>query len=196
MSEPASGNLAPVRRLLIASIALLVLAATAPIASGDSGASARPTALAGKGKKCKKGYVRKKNGKCVKRKAPTKTTPTPGLDIFANPGTYPGSNGVTATTSIDAAGGHFISLKITFPSGYVSCAGKPPYPSATISVADMAVSEQGNFAGASSANGSYTSIQGHYTGPNTLLLESAGASNVLTHGQRCAAQYTDATVVF
>jgi hypothetical protein len=185
-----------VRRLLIAFVAFAVLGTTAPLAAAGSTAPSAPTPLVGKGKKCKKGYVRKKNGKCVKRKAPAKTTPTPGLDIFASPGTYPGSDGVTATTSIDSAGGHFISLKIVFPSGYVSCQGLPPYPSVTISIADMPVSDFGNFAGTGSANGGYASIQGHYTGPNSLVLESAGASNVKVKGERCAAQYTDATVVF
>ncbi|MGE0066422.1 MAG: hypothetical protein AB7T48_03625 [Solirubrobacterales bacterium] len=189
------------RRLLIATIAVLVLvfAATAPLASGDAGAKGGPTPFAGKGKKCKKGYVRKRKGDktvCVKKKAPPKTSPTPGLDIFANPGTYVGSNGVTATTSIDAAGGHFISIKIAFPSGYVSCLGKPPYPSVTISVAEMPVSDFGNFAGSGSSKGAYASIQGHYTGPSSLVLESASASNVLVKGERCAAQYTDASVVF
>ncbi|HEX3239314.1 MAG TPA: hypothetical protein VHR18_04165 [Solirubrobacterales bacterium] len=184
------------RRLLIAFLALAFLATTAPLASGSDATSGGPTPFVGKGKKCKKGYVRKKNGKCVKRKTPTKVTPHPGLDIFANPGTYPGTNGVTATTSIDAAGGHFISLKIVFPSGNVSCQGLPPYPSVTISIADMGVSDFGNFAGTSSANGAYASIQGHYTGPNSLVLDSAGASNVKVKGERCAAQYSSATVVF
>ncbi|MBK5220078.1 MAG: hypothetical protein JJE35_09885 [Thermoleophilia bacterium] len=46
------------------------------------------------------------------------------------------------------------------------------------------------------AEGAHQISQGHFTGPNTLVLETAGASNVLTHGQRCAAQYTNASVVF
>lgn len=196
MSEPASGNLAPVRRLLIAFIALAVLGTTAPLAAGRATASTGPTVLAGGKKKCKKGYVRKKNGKCVKKKTPTKVTPHPGLDIFATPGTYPGTNGVTATTSINAEGGHLISLKIVFPSGYVSCQGRPPYPTATISVAEMEVSDQGSFAGTSTSNGSNAQIQGHFSGPNSLVLDFAGATNVLTHGQRCTAQYTEASVVF
>jgi hypothetical protein len=183
------------KRFLVAFLALAVLASTASLAAGSTAPSG-PTPLAGKGAKCKKGYVRKKNGKCVKRKAPAKTTPTPGLDVFANPGTYPGSDGVTATTSIDAAGGHFLSLKIVFPSGYVSCKGLPPYPSVTVSVTEMGVSDLGNFAGTSSANGAYASVTGHYTGPNSLLLESASVSNALVKGERCSAQYTDATVVF
>lgn len=183
------------RRLLIALLALAVLALAVPLASAGV-AGTGPTPLAGKGKKCKKGFVRKKNGKCVRRKAPAKTEPTPGLDIFASPGTYVGSDGVTATTSIDAAGGHFISLKIAFPSGYVSCTGRPPYPAVTISIADMAVSDLGNFAGTGSSKGAYASIQGHYTGPNSLVLDSASASNVLVEGERCAAQYTSASVVF
>jgi hypothetical protein len=168
----------------------LVLALLAPVAL----ASAAPKKV-----KCKPGYVAKhRHGEfvCVKKKTPSKPVATPGLDVLASPGTYKGSNGVTVTSATTPDGGHQISITIAFPSGYVSCKGRPPYPAVTVSVADMAISEQGNFAGTSSSGGAYVSIQGHFTGPNSLVLESAGASNVLVHGERCAAQYTDASVVF
>lgn len=179
-------------------LSILVCALLAPAAAG---AKAGPTTLASpkKGGKvhCKKGYVRKrKHGKFVCVKVPPKPTPHPGLDVLGTPGTYVGSNGVTVTSSKTAEGASQISMKITFPSGYVSCNGKPPYPSVTVTVPEMLVSDQGYFGGSSSAGGAYASIQGHFNSPNTLTLETAGASNVLSHGQRCAAQYTDASVVF
>lgn len=177
---------------------VLLCALLAPAAaSADSG----PTTLAApkKGDKvhCKKGYVRKrKHGKFVCVKVPPKPTPHPGLDVLGTPGTYKGSNGVTVTSSKTAEGASQITMTIAFPSGYVSCAGKPPYPSVTVTVADMLVSDQGSFAGTSASGGANVLIQGHFTGPNTLTLETAGASNVLIHGERCAAQYTNASVVF
>jgi hypothetical protein len=60
----------------------------------------------------------------------------------------------------------------------------------------MSVSEFGNFAGTSAPGGAYVTIQGHFTAANSLVLDSAGASNVLLKGERCAAQYTNASVVF
>jgi hypothetical protein len=116
--------------------------------------------------------------------------------VLGTPGTYQGSNGVTVTSSKTAEGAPQISMTIVFPAGYVYCLGKPPYPSLKISVADMLVSGYGEFNGTSSTGGGYAQIQGHFTGPNTLTPEGAGASNVLVHGERCAAQYTNATVVF
>ncbi len=60
----------------------------------------------------------------------------------------------------------------------------------------MAVSDFGEFAGAGGSGRAYVTIQGHFTGPNTLTLDSAGASNVRVHGETCAAQYTNAKIVF
>lgn len=189
------------KRLLPAlTFVLAVLGAALLIDGGDpAGASADASLRPGDKVKCKPGYVRKRrHGEfvCVKEKTPSKPVATPGLDVIASPGTYKGSNGVTITSSTTAEGEHRISMTIAFAGGYVSCQGKPPYPPVTVSVADMAVSELGNFAGTSSARGAYVTIQGHFTAPNSLVLETAGASNVLAHGERCAAQYTNASVVF
>lgn len=178
-------------RLVSLTVALLGLALLA----------ASPTALAApsKGKKvhCKKGEVRKrKHGKWVCVKRPAQPTPTPGLDILAAPGTYKGSHGVTVTSSKTEEGANQISITVAFPNGYVSCHGRPPYPGITVSVADMLVTDYGEFAGSSGAGGAYVVIEGHFTGPNTLTLENAGASNVRVHGERCAAQYKGAKIVF
>jgi len=185
---------------LLIALCFLVVTSAAALASGD-GANAGSTAQASAEKKvhCKKGYKRKhRHGKfvCVKIKKGTKPTPHPGLDVLGTPGTYKGSDGVTLTSSKTAEGSPQITLRIVFPSGYVSCDGKPPYPSVTATVRDMLVSGYGEFGGSSSSGGTYSSVHGHFTGPNTLVLETASVSNVLTHGQRCAGQYTDASVVF
>ena len=175
----------PIAPSLVLVLALLALAAVAPVSS-----LAQPEGS----KKCKKGYVRK-GGRCVKSKR--KFTPHPELNVVATPGTYQGTRGVTITSSTDAQGSPQFSMKITFPSGHVSCKGLPPYPALTITVGvNMAVSDFGNFAGTNEAKGAYASVSGHFTGPNTLVLDSAGASNVLSHGERCAAQYTSTSVVF
>ena len=179
-------------------LAVLLCALLAPAAAGARTGPATPSTAKNGGKAhCKKGYVRKrKHGKFVCVKVPPKPTPHPGLDVLGTPGTYKGSNGVTVTSSKTPEGASQITMTIAFPSGYVSCAGKPPYPSVTVTVADMLVSDQGYFAGTSAPGGAYVSIQGHFNSPNTLTLETAGASNVLIHGERCAAQYTNASVVF
>jgi hypothetical protein len=146
------------------------------------------------GSKCKKGYVRK-NGKCVKAKA--KLTPHPGLNVVTTPGSHVGTRGVTMLSSTSPEGFPQFSLKITFPSGHVSCQGLPPYPSITVTVGtNMAPSDQGYFGGTNEVKGAYASVSGHFTGANTLVLESAGVSNFLSHGERCAAQYTNTSVVF
>ena len=184
------------RRVLVPLIVLSLLGSAAATASGDSAGPA--TLAAGKEKKprCKKGYVRKRrHGKYVCVKAKPAFTPHPGLDILANPGTYKGSNGVTVTSSMTPEGGHLISMTIVFPSGNVSCSGRPPYPSAKITVADMSVSDLGSFAGSSSA-GANAQIEGHFTGPNTLVLDNAGAREIHSHGQICAAQYSSASIAF
>jgi hypothetical protein len=178
--------------VLVLVVALLVPAALA-------GAGPHPSLRAAGKVKCKRGYVaRHRHGKwvCEKKKTHSKPVATPGLDVIAAPGTYTGSNGVTITTATTPEGEHLITIKIAFPSGYVSCQGKPPYPTVTVSVPDMPVSELGNFAGTSAPGGASVSIQGHFTAPNALVLETAGASNVVAKGERCAAQYTDASVVF
>lgn len=180
------------RLRLVPTIAILLLGLAA-LAAPSAGAMPKD----GKKVHCKKGQIRKhKHGQWVCVDRPAKPTPHPGLDVLGTPGTYQGTNGVTVTSSKTAEGAPQISMTIVFPSGYVSCPGKPPYPSLKISVADMLVSGYGEFSGTSSTGGSYAQIQGHFTGPNTLTLESAGASNVLVHGERCAAQYTNASVVF
>lgn len=189
------------KRLLPALTLVLALLVPAALVDGGDPADASPglSPRAGGKVKCKRGYVAKRrHGEyvCVKVKTPSKPVATPGLDLLASPGTYKGSNGVTVTSSTTPEGGHQISMTISFPSGYVSCPDKPPYPAVTVSVAEMAVSDFGNFAGTSAAGGAYVTIQGHFTGPNSLVLESAGASNVLVNGRRCAAQYTNAGVVF
>jgi hypothetical protein len=181
-----------VRLRLVPTIAILLLG-LAVHAAPSGGAPPKN----GKKIHCKKGQIRKhKHGEWVCVTRPPKPTPHPGLDVLGTPGTYVGSNGVTVTSSTTAEGAPQISMTIVFPAGYVSCAGKPPYPSLKISVADMLVSGYGEFNGTSSAGGAYAQIQGHFTGPNTLTLESAGAGNVLVHGERCAAQYTNASIVF
>ncbi|OJU85073.1 MAG: hypothetical protein BGO11_15800 [Solirubrobacterales bacterium 70-9] len=179
------------RLRLVPILALLVL--------GLAVAAAQTAAAPKGGKKvhCKKGQIRKhKHGEWVCVAKPAKPTPHPGLDVLGTPGTYVGSNGVTVTSSTTAEGSPQISMTIAFPPGYVSCKGRPPYPSLKIAVADMLVSGYGEFGGSSSAAGAYASIEGHFTGPNTLTLESASASNVLVQGERCAAQYTNASVIF
>lgn len=186
------------KRLLAALTLVLALLVPAALVDGDpADASTGLTARPGGKVKCKPGYLTKRrHGEYVCVKRPSKPVATPGLDLLASPGTYKGSNGVSVTSSTTPEGGHQISMTIAFPSGYVSCGDRPPYPSVTVSVADMAVSDFGSFAGTSAAGGAYVTIQGHFTGPNALVLESAGASNVLVQGRRCAAQYTNATVVF
>jgi hypothetical protein len=179
------------RLRLVPIVALLLLALA--VGAGQSAAAPK----GGKKVHCKKGQIRKhKHGEWVCVAKPAKPTPHPGLDVLGTPGTYAGSNGVTVTSSTTAEGSPQISMTIVFPSGYVSCKGLPPYPSLKITVVDMLVSGYGEFGGTSSGGGASASITGHFTGPNTLTLESASANNVLVHGERCAAQYTNATVVF
>lgn len=179
----------------------LRLAPTIAILLLGLAASAAPSAGAppkgGKKAHCKKGQIRKhKHGEWVCIDRPAKPTPHPGLDVLGTPGRYAGSNGVTVTSSKTVEGAPQISMSIVFAAGYVSCQGKPPYPPVKISVADMLVGTYGEFSGTSSSGGAFAQIQGHFTGPNTLTLESAGVGNMLVHGERCAAQYTNASVVF
>jgi hypothetical protein len=181
-----------VRLRLVPIIAFLLLGLA--VAGGQTAAAAPKD---GRKVRCKKGQIRKhKHGGWVCVDKPTKAIPHPGLDVLSTPGTYVGSNGVTVTSSTTAEGAPQISMTIVFPAGYVSCGGLPPYPSLKISVADMLVGGYGEFGGSSSGGGAYAKIEGHFTGPNTLTLESASAGNVLVHGERCAAQYTNASVVF
>ncbi|MGK2954833.1 MAG: hypothetical protein ACSLFI_04055 [Solirubrobacterales bacterium] len=189
--------------ILISTVALFALGVTGAGASGEPTGNTGPRATAhvsGKKKiRCQKGYVKKrKHGRfvCVKKKPPIKFIPHPDLDVAGTPGTYKGTNGVTVTSSRNAENVRQITVTITFPTGYVSCGGKPPYPSVTIKVLNMLVSDSGSFFGVSSSGGANVSIQGHFTGPNTLTLDNAGGSNIKAHGQTCAAQYSNASVVF
>lgn len=185
------------KTVLVLAVVFALLLPTAFAAGASTGVTTLAAPKKGGKVVCKKGYVRKrKHGKFVCVKVPPKPTSHPGLDVLGTPGTYKGTNGVTVTSSKNAEGFPQISMTIAFSSGYVSCKGRPPYPSVTVTVADMSVSDLGSFAGTSTSGGAYVQIQGHFTGPNTLTLDFAGVSNVHSHGQTCAAQYSTASVVF
>ncbi len=194
------------RRILVLLSAVLLsllgvaVVGTSAASAGNSGPGATAHVSGKKKVRCKKGFVKKrKHGKLVcvkKKKPPTKFTPHPDLDVAGTPGTYKGTNGVTVTSSRNSEDVRQITVTITFPTGYVSCNGKPPYPSVTIKVLNMLVSDSGNFFGSSSSGGANVSIQGHFTGPNTLTLDSAGGSSIRSRGQTCAAQYSGASVTF
>ena len=179
-------------RLVLA--ALLALCLGVALLGPETGSSVPPK---GKPVKCKKGeHKKRKHGVFVCVKTPAKPTGHPGLDVLASPGTYRGTNGVTITTSKTPEGATQMTMTIAFGSGYTSCQGKPPYPGITVSVPDMLVGGYGEFAGTASKGGGSVSISGHFTAGNSLVIESAGVANVMVKGERCAAQYTDATVVF
>jgi hypothetical protein len=180
------------RAVLAALVALCLVAVV-----GAGSASAVPRGTKGKPVHCKKGEVKvRKHGEFVCKKKPAKPTPHPGLDVLGTPGSYQGSNGVKIVSSKTPEGTPQITMTIAFPSGYVSCQGKPPYPTVTVTVADMLVSDFGEFSGTASKSGAYVSVKGHFTAGNSLVIESAGVQNLAVGGERCAAQYTNATVVF
>jgi hypothetical protein len=179
------------RRVLTLALVFALGLTAAPAAAGPSVSSSAKKAL-----KCKRGYVKKRvrgKFKCVKRKkTPSKTKATPGLDVLATPGTYKGSNGATVTTRKESEFSKFVSITVVVNKGYSFC--KRGQSAVTVSVPDMQISSSGHFSGVKPTPGGQAQITGDFTAGNSLKIEIT-ATGIKTGGQTCGAQVHGLTIL-